>query len=182
MKNIHGKFGALFLLLATLWAGGAQADTPNAEEFVTKAVIGNQFEISSSQTALQNSKNEAVRNFAQKMIDDHKTIGDQMKSTLASANMAMPVTENATDDRHSKMLSDLDKRTGADFDRDYAKMQVKAHKETVDLFQDYAKNGDNSALKTLASQTLPTLQQHEQLAKDLQASVQSAKHMKTSSR
>jgi len=49
-------------------------------------------------------------------------------------------------------------------------MQLRAHKQTVNLFKGYAEGGDNDALKTFAQNTLPTLKDHLQRIQDIAGS------------
>jgi hypothetical protein len=46
-------------------------------------------------------------------------------------------------------------------------MQLQGHQKAVDLFQNYARNGDNPHLKQFAQNTLPVLQQHLQMAQSV---------------
>ena len=46
-------------------------------------------------------------------------------------------------------------------------MQAGAHKDTVSLFERYAKRGDNPDLKNWAGKTLPALKHHLKMAQDL---------------
>ena len=45
-------------------------------------------------------------------------------------------------------------------------MQVDAHKDAVNLFERYAKGGDNADLKAWAAKTLPALQAHLKMAEE----------------
>jgi putative membrane protein len=47
-------------------------------------------------------------------------------------------------------------------------MQVDAHKDAVDLFERYARGGDNTELKSWAFKTLPTLKHHLEMAQNLE--------------
>jgi putative membrane protein len=76
---------------------GMQA--PAAAEFVTRAANGNMFEIQSSQAALEKTQNDQVRQFAQKMVQDHTGAGDRLKQ--AAQGQTVP-TE--LDQQHSQML------------------------------------------------------------------------------
>jgi putative membrane protein len=60
------------------------------------------------------------------------------------------------------MLDKLNKKTGADFDQLYIDDQVSAHDEAIELFKDYAQNGDDAKVKQFATQTLPVLLKHKQ--------------------
>ena len=64
----------------------------------------------------------------------------------------------------------LDKLKGAkpdNFASEYDPMQVSAHKDAVDLFERYAKGGDNADLKDWTGKTLPALKHHLEMAQDL---------------
>ncbi len=52
----------------------------------------------------------------------------------------------------------------------YTQQQLAAHRNTIDLFQQYADQGDNQQLQQFAQQTLPTLQEHLEMVQDLPAS------------
>jgi putative membrane protein len=65
------------------------------------------------------------------------------------------------------MLEQLHGERGANFDKDYDHMQLAGHKEAVALFENYAHNGDNVALKRWAAATLPHLQEHLAMAEKL---------------
>jgi putative membrane protein len=49
-------------------------------------------------------------------------------------------------------------------------MQVSAHEDAVSLFERYAKSGDSLKLKDWAGKTLPALQHHLDMAKDMNKS------------
>jgi putative membrane protein len=57
--------------------------------------------------------------------------------------------------------------SGADFDKQYVSDQQSAHKDAVDLFDRYAKGGDNADLKAWAAKTVPALKHHKEMADKL---------------
>src|SRR5215212_6606090 len=144
----------------------AQPGAPSAAEFVTKAASSSLFEIQSSQMALQQSQNTQVRDFAQKMIQDHTKASDQLKA--AAQGQTVPTTPDA---EHAQMLQQLNGANGVDFDRRYVQLQLTGHQEAVALFDRYAQNGDNPQLKQFAQQTLPDLREHLQMAQQLRNSL-----------
>jgi predicted outer membrane protein/sporulation protein YlmC with PRC-barrel domain len=139
----------------------ADAGSADAQQFVEQAAISNQFEIESSQLALDAAENQEIRDFAQRMVDDHSNAGEQLKSTVESAGLELTVPEEL-DQEHADKLAQLQSATGADFDQQYAQMQVEAHDKAVELFSSYAERGDEEALKEFAADTLPTLQEHKE--------------------
>jgi putative membrane protein len=71
------------------------------------------------------------------------------------------------DSAHQSKLDKLKSPNGADFTKQYNSDQVAAHKDAVNLFERYAKGGDNADLKAWAGKTLPALQTHLKMAQDL---------------
>ena len=61
------------------------------------------------------------------------------------------------------------------FYKTYAKDMVKDHQKDVKEFEKAARTLNDPDLKAWAEQTLPVLQQHLQMAQDMEATVKSAK-------
>ncbi len=166
---------AMVAVVALGWLAGPsearvrmQAMKPaTPEQFVQKVANANEFEIQSSRLALDKSKNDAIRRFAQRMIDDHTKIGDELKSTLQQANLPEP--SNKLGPADEALITKLKNGKEAAFDRTYAADQVKGHIQAVHLVGLYAKGGTNLALKELAAKTLPLLNEHLKLAEALRA-------------
>jgi len=134
--------------------------------FVITAALSDSYEIQAGRMAAQRSGNQQVRDFANRMVRDH-TMTTQQIAMVLQANGTPVVTPAALDPRHVTMINDLAVAQGADFDRRYAIQQVSAHREAVDLLQNYAQSGDNPALRQWAMQTLPMIQEHLRLAQML---------------
>ena len=137
--------------------------SPTTADFVTRVAVSDIFEIKSSQLAAERSDG-ATKTFATQMIEDHQKTSQELKDLSKGGKFVLPPD---VDSKHRKMLDKLGEENGARFTKAYHKDQVSAHKTAVSLFERYAKNGDDPALKAWAAKTLPTLQQHLQMAKDL---------------
>jgi len=132
--------------------------------FATQAGTANQFEIDSSQIALKQSGTAAITSFAQKMIDDHTKAGQAMTQAAKTENVPVPTALDAT---QQQQLTQLQGLSGKQFDDAYVAAQVTAHDQAVALFSSYSKSGKDGALKDFAAQTLPTLQEHQQMIHQL---------------
>ncbi|MEJ1936758.1 DUF4142 domain-containing protein [Nostoc sp. NIES-2111] len=144
-------------------APAAMANT--AMGFVQMATVSNAFEIETSQLALERATNPQVRRFANRMISDHTRASRQLETVLRRNGMQAPAP--SLDPRHAAMLEKL-RATPADaFDAAYMTMQAQAHEEAVALFSGYAANGDDPALRTFASRTLPTLKAHARMVEQI---------------
>ena len=138
---------------------GADMDANKTQDFVTKAAIANLFEIKTGELAVKTSKNAGVLAFAKMMVKDHTAAGKAFETAVAATSGLTPPV--ALDEDHQKKLDDLATKTGTDFDKAYVDIQQSAHSEAVNLFEDYSKNGKDTALQTFATNTLPTLQAHK---------------------
>ena len=138
----------------------------SAAEFVNKAAVSNLFEIQSSQLAQQKSQNNRVREFAQRMVQDHTAAGDRLKAAAQGQNVP-----NNLDQQHASALQQLQGASGPDFDRRYVQHQLTGHEETVALFDQFAQSGDHPQLKQFAQQTLPSLREHLQMAQQLRSAL-----------
>jgi len=131
------------------------------QNFAMTAGASDQFEIQSSQLALQKSRNPALRRFAQRMVDDHTKTTQQLTSIAQAKGMALQPQLNGD---QQTMLSDLQKANGRRFDGMYWRDQVTGHQQAVAAFQGEANDGYDADIKSFAQQTLPTIQQHLRMA------------------
>jgi putative membrane protein len=157
---------------ATAGAVGAvsAATTTTAGGFVTAAATSDMFEIQAAKMAEQKATNPAVKKFAAKMIHDHTASTHKLQALLAKGGInATPPTD--LDERRKGLLDNLAKAKPEDFDKMYVDQQVAAHDEALTLLKGYIDHGDNDALKGFASSILPTVQEHDGMAKALQTSM-----------
>jgi putative membrane protein len=127
--------------------------------YVPAAAMADMYEIEAGKIALQRSKSPQVKHLAQMIIDDHTAMSNKMKAALPQA--APGVTPpTGLDDRRTGMINNLKAAGDSDFDLAYLHQQLAAHTEAVTLHSEYAKAGDNPALKQLASDAVPMIQKH----------------------
>lgn len=135
---------------------GNAAQSVNAADFVTQATSSSHFEIQSSQLALDRSKNEQIRRFAERMVKDHTDANNQMRAAAQGQKMAGDATQ-----QHKQMLEELQKAEGDQFDVRYLQMQQQAHQQAIALHERFVKSGDGEQqLKQHAQQMLPILREH----------------------
>ncbi len=156
--------------ITTLVILGLFASTPafavSAQNFIKNASVCNEFEIESSKLALQKSSSADIKRFAQIMVDDHSKAAVKLDALLKQSDSHVkPVGK--LDSKHEKLMGKLESSNGNSFNKQYISIQTDAHKEAVNLFSDYSKNGDDAPLKEFATETLPTLQAHLDHVKQL---------------
>lgn len=139
-------------------------DANRDQEFIKEAASGGLMEVELGKYAQQNAMSPRVRNFASMMVKDHSKANEELMSIAARKNITVPTT---MEDKHREMMSDIQKKTGMDFDKAYMKEMVDDHEKDVDRFKKHAENGVDPDLKTFASQTLSVLLMHQDSAKNI---------------
>ena len=170
---------SISLAPALLAGGGQKIDSgsnkmmksPDAT-FAMKAAQGGIAEVQLGQLAAEKGMSQEVKTFGQRMVDDHTKANDQLKGIAEKEGMTLPTSLNAKD---QALLTKLQNASGEKFDQEYIKSMVKDHEEDVKEFQKEANNGSDPQLKDFASQTLPTLQSHLEMAKSAESSLKSTK-------
>lgn len=171
------RFGSL--LAVSLLAVGSAAVAAEQQQksslsgkdkrFVIKAAQSGRAEVETSKLAMSKSQNDEVRKFAGRMVDDHAKANEQLAQIARNNGIEVPTTP---DPAHQKIVQRLQGLQGAEFDKMYAQEAgAKDHQAAVNLFQSEAKSGRDAELKKFAGQTLPTLQEHRQMAQALVRSV-----------
>jgi len=128
-----------------------------AQGFAQRVAMSDQFEIQSSQLALQRPVSPELRSFAHMMIADHGATSAKLEDIAAKDSIALP--GGLTTDQQS-MLDKLRSASDTTFSAMYIDDQVKGHEAALKLLKSYAVNGDNADLKQFATETAPKVQQH----------------------
>lgn len=147
------------------------------QHFAMEAAQGGMAEVKLGQLAKDKGSSDAVKQFGQRMVDDHSKAGDQLKSAASQSGITLP---SDVGPKHQAMIDKMSKLSGAEFDRAYTQAMLKDHKQDVADFQKEAKNGQDPNLKKFASETLPTLQSHLQMIQEISKGGNSADRMKKS--
>ena len=144
--------------------GGMSAMTPEDKEFVSDAGMDGMFEVQAGNLALQKAQSAEVKSFAQRMVTDHGAANVELAQLATTKGLAIP-TELGGDAK--SMYEHLNGLSGAEFDKSYMQHMVEGHNKDVAEFEKVSTTGSDADLKAWAGKTLPTLQQHQQLAKDI---------------
>ena len=130
-----------------------------APGYIATAGSSDQFEIQSSQLALQASSNPALRNLANMLIADHTRSTQMVVAAAQSAGITPPPP--ALLPQHQALLDQLRAAgTGPAFDVAFRDIQIQAHQQALTLHQNYAASGAVPALRTVAGQIVPVVQTH----------------------
>ncbi len=144
--------------------GGMAGMSQQDHKFVMDTAMGGLKEVELGRVAAQQGATDAVKQFGQRMVDDHTKANTELMTLATSKGMTLP-TE--LDEKHRQDVTKLSGMSGAAFDRAYARMMVNDHKKKVDNFEKQSERGGDPDLKAFATRTLPTVQEHLQMARAL---------------
>jgi putative membrane protein len=149
-------------------ATGGIAVEPSDAEFATKAAVGGMAEVEFGNLALEKTNNPQVKDFANMMVTDHGKANEELIAIAKMKNITLP---GALDEEHQKKRSELNGKTGKDFDKAYVEAMVDGHEKTLKLMQDEAKDGKDADLKAFASKTTPVVNTHLVMIKKIHDSM-----------
>lgn len=156
---------------------GMLADTPGINQaqpdpdhsnvqdklFVRQAALGGRAEVELGRLAQKKASAESVKNFAQRMIEDHGKSNDRLLRVGRDVNSQIP---KELDPEHKRVQSELQQMNGEDFDIAYLTHQIGEHQKTANLLQWEISYGQNQELTKYAIDTLPGVMEHLEVAKD----------------
>jgi putative membrane protein len=163
----------LFLALSGVSASAMAADADkgatNLPTFVSKAAQDGMTEVEAGKLALSKSNDQAIRGFAQRMIDDHGKANAELEQIATAKGVTPP---KKLDAEHQAMVNTLKAVPAEQFDRQYAQHMNMDHTKAISLFEK-ASRADDPQLAAFAQKTLPTLKEHKQLAEKLPGNMKS---------
>ncbi|MFL6665496.1 MAG: DUF4142 domain-containing protein [Rhizobacter sp.] len=161
-------FAALAALSVLGAAGAVAAPLASGDAaFLKQAAQAGLAEVEGSKLAVDKAVNTQVKGFAQQMVDDHMKAHDALRKLASSKGVELPAEPSVAQKAKLRLLSSSD---GAAFDRRYAdSIGVGAHEDTVRLFQKAASGASDADVKAWAATTLPTLQHHLEMAREMKS-------------
>lgn len=132
--------------------------------FARTASEGNQMEVDLGKLGVEKATNPQVKEFAQKLIDDHTKVQNNLTKVVPEKDLSMSKKEEG---KEQKISSHLSKLSGDQFDKAFVEHMLTDHKKDIAEFQKFIKSGKNQGLKDFAQQTLSGLEEHLKIAQNL---------------
>jgi putative membrane protein len=158
-------------------AGSGSAAAPAAggltdPQIAAIVVAANQVDIDAGNLALEKTKNEDVKKFAQQMVTDHTAVNKaavdlvtKLKVTPEESDASKGLVAGGADNR-----AKLEKLDGAEFDKAYVDNEVAYHKAVIDtLDQKLIPSASNAELKNTLVGVKPAFDEHLKHAEMLQS-------------
>jgi len=133
-------------------------------KFVHEAAMGGMAEVDLGKLAADKASSPDVKQFGQRMADDHSKANDELKALAMQKGVTLPT---AVDPAHKAVADKLAKLSGPAFDKAYMQDMVKDHDKDVAAFKHASTSAADADLKAWAGKTLPTLEEHQTMAKSI---------------
>jgi putative membrane protein len=172
-SNANGNMGGM----SGNMSGGSMANantglSSSDQKFVNEAAIGGMAEVEMGRLGVERATSDDVKAFSQRLIDDHTKANADLAQVASSKGVTLPT---GLDAKHQAVIDHLRTLSGADFDREFAKVGVKDHQEDIKAFQKESSGGRDADVKSFATRTLPTLQEHLRMAQDAETRMKGMK-------
>jgi putative membrane protein len=147
----------------------SKSKLPSGEErFMKEAASGGLMEVELGKIAAEKGSHQRVKEFGKRMQADHSKANAQLKKIASSKGVELPSEPSG---EHKSVMDKLTKLSGAEFDREYMEAMVDDHKEDIDKFQTQADKGKDPDLQKFASENLPILKKHLELAQSTEKQI-----------
>lgn len=147
-------------------AGAGDMDSAG---FLRDAAAGGRKEIEIGRLAVKRGINARVRQFGQRMVDDHTNADKDLMQVAKKANIDVPAGTSAEQQQDIDQIAAI---KGDAFDPEYMKSMVKDHEDAVSRFEDQSRNGTDPDVRAFADRMLPTLRDHLQQAREIAQSLE----------
>jgi putative membrane protein len=165
------------LLFATAAGAADQAAKPTDPQIAHIAYTAGVLDIEAAKQALDKSKNNDVRAFAQQMVGDHTTVNNQALALVKK--LGVTPEDNPTSQSLTKQAVATRKKlaslNGGAFDKAYVDNEVAYHKTVNEaLSGTLIPDAQNAELKSLLQSGLGLFQSHQKHAEQLSGQLQSS--------
>ncbi|MER8699576.1 DUF4142 domain-containing protein [Mesorhizobium sp. M1273] len=134
--------------------------------FAQLVTAGGRAEVELGRLAAGKTSHDGVREFANRMVEDHDKANKQLKSVADKSEIPLP---EELDPDHKKIRADLEKLDGAAFELAYLAAQIVDHQKAAQLLAWEIGSGEDAELQHFASDKLPTVLEHLDTARTLHA-------------
>lgn len=164
MRNTIASGMAATLLLAMVTVPALAAEKPSDAQIAHIAYTAGDLDIKAAKLALEKSKTDSIRTFANDMVRDHQAVNDKALALVKKLNVTPEDNDTskglvkAADEK----AAELEKLSGAAFDKAYAENELAYHKTVNDaLEKTLIPSADNAELKSLLQTGLKIFQGHQ---------------------
>jgi len=142
-------------------------------EFLVFAAESDQEEIGLGKLAEEKAYLADVKELGKKMIEGHTKSSDKIIALAKMKSFSLPDTPTDEVKENYKMMSEM--KSNKKFDEAYCQKMINAHKIAISKFEKIANEGVDVDIKMLATEILPDLRKHLEMAETCQKKFDSMK-------
>jgi putative membrane protein len=169
--RLSAAVAALSLLSGAAFAQAAKPTDPQIAHIAYTAGV---IDINAAKQALAKVSNKEVKAFAQDMVRDHEAVNKQALDLVKKLNVTPEDndTSKALSKQAADKLTELNKLSGAAYDKAYVANEVAYHKAVNNALEtQLIPSASNAELKSLLQTGLKIFQGHQQHAEQVAASL-----------
>ena len=168
-----GETGMASTDTGMMGTGTAGATTPvvmDASGVLSQLAAANKIEIQQAQAAAKKATIPTVREYAQRLLKDHKANAQKLQQVAKQAGVTLADTgaQTATESQ-SATMGELEGKSGKEFDQAFIAAQISAHEQNIDKIRNQLiPSTDQPAVRDYLQQTASAMEGHLASAKQLQ--------------
>jgi putative membrane protein len=128
--------------------------------FLKQVAEGGMTEVQLAKMAREKATSDQVKQLARRLETDHTKTNQELMTLAKGIDVTLPTT---MPEANKTKVENLEKLSGAAFDKAYAQQMVEDHQKTIAMFKQHA-NSPQAEVKQFVSKTLPALEQHLKMA------------------
>lgn len=154
------------LLLAPAAALGADADEAMSDAaFAQMAAQGNRLEIALGELAVEKAQDAQIRNFGERMVEDHREAQQQLAEAARQQGVELP--DGLSEDGR-KTLERLSALPDEEFGHAYMEFALEAHTRDLYRYEEQSQDPD-TLIQAYATDLRPIIRKHREIAGKLRA-------------
>ena len=130
--------------------------------FLLNSAIDSMTEVELSQQAQQKAQNDQVKQLAQHLIQDHQQMNQKLQQTAQQLGVQIPQSLPRMKQEEIRIKSSLSAR---EFEQHYVAGMNASHAKDVACFEAASALSQNPQVKQFATESLPKLREHRQMAR-----------------
>ena len=144
-------------------AAATQSEKPE-HKFVHEAAKGGLIEVQMGKLAAQKGQSSSVKQFGDRLMRDHQDANNKLKKIAQKKGITVP---QQLEQKDQKMIEHLQSLSGKEFDTAFIQHAVENHQKDIKKYEQQASEGEDPAIRSFASETLPVLREHQRIAQTL---------------
>jgi len=161
--------GVVVLALALVSIAAAKQNNwnqnmPTGKAFINKAAEINLGEIALGRLAVEKSNDPAIRDFGNRMVQDHTQAEGELQTLAKKEGVTLPTKPGPA---VSSLEQQLSSSSEQQFNKLYMDHMLSGHKGAIDTFENEIEHGNSPAIKDYAETVLPVIQDHVRIAEDV---------------